>query len=212
MNLHEFQAKQILEAYGISVPEFYVVTSVSELECLLQKKGWKSAVLKAQIHAGGRGKGGGVKIGHSPHELFQAAQDLLGKRIVTPQTGPQGLAVSSILVSPLVDIVKESYLGLTIDRQRGQIVLIASPVGGMDIEKVAQEMPDKVLFLPLPMEGIFRSYHYLYLANFMGWKEMQTESGTLIVKALVKALKENDAILLEINPLVESSDGQLINA
>jgi succinyl-CoA synthetase beta subunit len=209
MNIHEFQAKRILQEYGVSVPEFSVVTSLHELEKLIHQKGWHSAVLKVQIHAGGRGKAGGVKIGRTPEDILKAGSELLGKKIVTPQTGPQGLIVHSLLVSPLIDIVRESYIGLTINRERAQIVLIASPVGGVDIETVALEQPEKLLVLPLPSEGDFRSYHYLYLAHFMGWKGLQSDRGTSIVKGLTKAFKETDAVLLEINPLVETIEGQL---
>lgn len=209
MNIHEFQAKRILEKYGVFVPDFDIVASLDELEALVHKKKWGSAVLKVQIHAGGRGKAGGVKIGRTPEEILDAGRELLGKKIITPQTGPQGLIVRTLLVSPLIDIVSESYLGLTINRERAQIVLIASPVGGVEIETVAAEEPEKVLVLPLPSEGAFRSYHHMYLAHFMGWKSLQCERGTLIVNALTKAFKEMDALLLEINPLVETPDGLL---
>ena len=209
MNIHEFQAKRILEKYGIFVPEFAVATSLEELESEIEKRGWQSAVLKVQIHAGGRGKGGGVKIARSPQEIIKIGSELLGKKIVTPQTSPEGLIVHTLLLSPLVDIVREFYIGLTIDREKGQIVLIASPVGGVEIEQVALEQPEKVLVLPLPVEGTYRAYHFTYLAHFMGWTGTQSERGTLIVKALTKAFKETDALLLEINPLVETPEGQL---
>lgn len=209
MNIHEYQAKRILEAYGIFVPEFSVITSLQELEKLIQDKGWRSAVLKVQIHAGGRGKGGGVKIAKTPQEIMKAGNELLGKTIITPQTGAEGLFVHSILVSPLIDIVRESYIGLTIDREKGQIVLLASPIGGVEIEKVASEQPDQLLTLGLPIEGSFRSYHFIRIARFMGWQGAQAENGILLIKALVKAFKENDATLLEINPLVETKEGRL---
>lgn len=209
MNIHEFQAKRLLEKYGIPVPEFSVIFSLQELESLIQQKGWQSAVLKVQIHAGGRGKGGGVKIAKTPQEILKAGKELLGKKIVTPQTGPQGLIVNSLLVSPLMPIAKESYIGMAISREKGQIILIASPVGGIDIEKAAVEQPEKLIVLPLPSEGSFRSYHYYRLAHFMGWKGKQAERGAFIVKALTKAFIENDATLLEINPLVETPEGDL---
>lgn len=209
MNLHEFQAKRLLEKYGVSIPEYGVVSSLQELEDLIQSKGWQSAVLKVQIHAGGRGKGGGVKIGRTPKEILNAGKDLLGKKIVTPQTGPEGLIAHSLLVSPHIDIVKESYLGLAINRERAQIVLIASTLGGMDIEKVALEQPEKVLLLPLPIEGTFRSYHFYYIAHFMGWNGTQREYGTALIKSMTKAFLETDAILLEINPLAETKEGQI---
>lgn len=209
MNIHEFQAKQILEKYGIPVPPFRVVSSRREVEELLETTDWQSAVLKVQVHAGGRGKAGGVKFAHNPAMILQAAEELLGKKIVNQQTGSEGMVAHQLLVSPPLDIAHEYYLGLTISRDSAQIVLIASPVGGMDIEKVAEEQPDKVLVLPLPLEGAFRQYQLQRLAKFMGWKDSLAQQGMAIVKALTKAFIETDASLLEINPLVQSPDGHL---
>lgn len=210
MNIHEYQAKQIFQKYGIIVPEFSVVSSLQELEKLIEEKGWQSAVLKVQIHAGGRGKGGGVKIAHSKEEILTAGKNLLGKTIVTPQTGPQGLISNTLLVSPLMKFTKEYYLSIAISRAKGRILLLASPVGGMDIEKVAEEQPDKLLFITLPIDGIFRPYHLYRLARFMGWKENQFEKIASLVKKLINVFKETDATLLEINPLVETEDGDLL--
>lgn len=209
MNIHEFQAKKILEKYGIPVPEFAVVSSLQEIEDLLKTKEWQSAVLKVQVHAGGRGKAGGVKFAQGQKEILDAARHLLGKKIVNEQTGPAGLIAHQLLISPSLNIQREYYLGMAIRRESAQSVLIASPVGGMEIEKVAEEQPEKVLILPLPVEGFFRSYHLLRIAKFMGWKGKIAEQGVNIVNALVKAFIETDASLLEINPLVESAEGQL---
>lgn len=209
MNIHEYQAKRILEAYGIPIPEFAVVSSVEELKELLQAKGWQSVVLKVQIHAGGRGKAGGVKFAQGQKEILEAAKELLGKKFVTAQTGPEGLVAYQLIVSPPISIVRESYLGLTIHRERAQTLLIASPVGGMEIETLAQEEPDKVLILPLPFEGFFRSYQLIRLAKFMGWKGKIAEQGIPLIHALVKAFIETDSNLLEINPLVETEEGKL---
>jgi succinyl-CoA synthetase beta subunit len=210
MNIHEFQAKQILEKYGIPVPEFSVISSLQELEELLRVKDWQSAVLKVQVHAGGRGKAGGVKFAKTPKEIREAAQELLGKKIITQQTGAEGLVAHQLIISPPVHIVREYYLGITIDREQAQIVLIASPVGGVEIEQVAHEQPEKVLILPLPVEGAFRSYHLIRLVNFMGWKGELAQQGMILVAALVKAFKETDAFLLEINPLVETEEKKLL--
>ncbi len=210
MNIHEFQAKYILEKYGIPVPEFSVISSLSELEKLLHDKEWQSAVLKVQVHAGGRGKAGGVKFAKNSQEILEAAQALLGKKIITKQTGAEGLVAHRLVVSPPVNIAHEYYLGMTIDREKAQVVLIASPVGGIEIEQVAHEQPEKVLILPLPNDGFFRSYHLLRLTNFMGWKGELAEQGKVLVEALVKAFKDTDAFLLEINPLVKTQEGQLV--
>lgn len=209
MNIHEYQAKRILKKYGIPIPEFEVVSSMEEVEALLESKHWSSAVLKVQIHAGGRGKAGGVKFAKNPKEIIDAARELLGKRIINEQTGPNGLVAHQLIISPPIDILKEYYLGITIDRERGQCVLIASPVGGMDIEKVAHDQPEKVLLLPLPIEGVFRSYHLVRFVKFMGWKGKVAEQGVHILQILVKAFLEKDAFLLEINPLIETTDHQL---
>lgn len=209
MNIHEYEAKRILEAYGIPIPEFAIISSLEELKELLQTKGWQSVVLKIQIHAGGRGKAGGVKFAQGEKDILAAAKDLLGKTFITPQTGKEGLIAYQLMVSPPLSIVREFYLGLTINREQAQTVLIASPVGGMDIENLAHEQPEKVLILPLPNEGYFRSYHLIRLAKFMGWQGNAAEQGANIVNALVKAFAETDATLLEINPLIETGEGEL---
>lgn len=210
MDIHEFQAKRILENYGIPVPEFEVISSIQELEKVLKTKGWQSVVLKAQIHAGGRGKAGGVKFAEGHQEILDVARELLGKKIVTQQTGLDGLTVHQLMVSPPIKIVHEYYVGIAINREQAQYVLLASPIGGIDIEKIAQEQPEKVLMLPLPSSGFFYSYHLIRIAKFMGWKAKIAEQGVNIVSGLVKAFIENDAFLLEINPLVETVEGQVI--
>lgn len=209
MNIHEYQAKQILQKYGINIPEFEVISSIDELKKLLRQKGWDSVVLKIQIHAGGRGKAGGVKFAKGETEIVNTANSLLGKKFITPQTGPEGLIAHQLMVSPPIEIAKEFYLGATIDREKGQTILIVSPVGGMDIEKVASEKPEQILVLPLPQEGFFRSYHLIQIAKFIGWKGNLAEQGVNIVNALIKAFIETDASLLEINPLVQTLDDQL---
>jgi len=207
MNIHEFQAKQILQKYGIPCSRFDVISTLEELE----KLRLNSAVLKVQIHAGGRGKAGGVKIAHTPQEIREAAKELLGKRIINEQTGYSGMVAHQLLVTPPIDICKEYYLGIVIDRQLAQGVLIASQEGGMDIEKLAQESPENVLTLPIPTDGFFRSYHLLRISKFMGWhKTPLEEQGHAIVKSLVKAFFETDALLLEINPLAATSDQKLL--
>lgn len=210
MNLHEFQTKEILKKYGIAVPEFYLISSLEELEELIETKKLQTAVLKVQIHAGGRGKAGGVKFAKNPEEMRMIARALLGKKFVTEQTGPDGLSVQSLLISHSVDITREFYLGIVISRKKGQPLLVASPLGGVKIEEVAESQPDKLIELILPPEGTFRSYHFIRLAHFMGWKGDQVQKGSLIVKALTHVFNDTDASLLEINPLVETPDGQLL--
>ncbi len=210
MKLHEFQAKQILEEYGVPIPDFFVISSLNELEELLRFRGWDSVVLKVQIHAGGRGKGGGVKIAQGEAAIREAAANLLGKKIVNAQTGPEGLIAHQLLISPLVPIAREFYVGLTIDRERGQSVLLASRSGGVDIEQIAEENPSQILLLPVPQEGDFRPYHFLRLTKWMGWEGEVAKQGKAIVSALTKAFIKTDASLLEINPLIQTPDHQLL--
>jgi succinyl-CoA synthetase beta subunit len=210
MNIHEYQAKKILQKYQIPVPEFYVVSSIEELKTLLQKIGWKSAVLKVQIHAGGRGKAGGVKLAKSPDEILKYAQELLGKKIVNEQTGPEGMVANQILISPTVEIAKEYYLGAVINRELAQGVLIASPVGGIEIEAVAKEKPEQVLIMPIPPEGYFNPSQLNHIVNFMGWENDQAKQGIEMIIKLVHAFAETDASLIEINPLVKTNKGDLL--
>jgi succinyl-CoA synthetase beta subunit len=209
MNIHEFQAKRILEKFGIPIPEFEVIASLKELSDLLDVKGWDSVVLKAQVHAGGRGKAGGVKFAKGKEEILHGAQEMLGMKIVNEQTGPDGLPVHQLLVSSSIDIARENYIAMTINREIGERVLILSPIGGMEIEKIALQEPSQVMTLPLPAEGFFRPYHLIRIAKFMGWKGEVAQQGMLIVLAMTRAFIETDALLLEINPLIETPQSQL---
>jgi succinyl-CoA synthetase beta subunit len=210
MYTHEFQAKQVLKRYSIPIPPFHVVSTMEEVEALMQKSSLQQAVLKVQVHAGGRGKAGGVKLAKNPQEIHQAARELLGKKIVNRQTGPEGLVSHQVLITPLVEIVHEYYLGITIDRRQGREILLASAEGGMDIEEVALQTPDKVLVLPIPFGRELRSYHWLRLMKTMGWTGTLVEQGKQIVNGLITAFKETDATLIELNPLVQTSKEQLI--
>ncbi|MBA2369137.1 MAG: ADP-forming succinate--CoA ligase subunit beta [Candidatus Protochlamydia sp.] len=209
MNIHEYQAKQILQKYGILVPEYYIISSVDEANALLSLHKWEAAVIKVQVHAGGRGKAGGVKFAKNPQEIIESVKELLGKKIVNEQTGHEGMTAYQLLISPPIAIFKEYYLGVTISREKGKCVMIASPVGGMEIERTAKEQPEKVLVLPIPMEGTFRSYHLTRFAKFMGWNGKTAQQGKDMLNKLVLAFQETDAYLFEINPLVETPDGAL---
>lgn len=210
MHLHEFQAKLILQKYGIPVPPFFVVSNITEVEELVQTYHLDTAVLKVQVHAGGRGKAGGVRFAHTRQEIIQAAKELLGKKIINQQTGSEGMVAHRLLITFPIPIAKEYYLGAIIDRQRAQGVLIASSAGGMEIELVAQQTPEKVLTLPIPLDGKFKPYHLLHLTKWLGWKGGTALEGNLIISSLVKAFIETDASLIEINPLVETAEGQLL--
>ncbi|CAF24022.1 ADP-forming succinate--CoA ligase subunit beta [Candidatus Protochlamydia amoebophila] len=210
MNTHEFQAKQILRKYGIPVPDFYIASSSKEVEEIIKQYQLQSAIIKVQVHAGGRGKAGGVKLATNPQEILEFSQELIGKKIINEQTGPSGMISHQVLISPAILIKKEFYLGITINRELASRVLIASPIGGVNIEKIAHEQPNQLLMLPIPLEETFRSYHLIRIASFMGWKGKQIQEGVAIIQSLVKAFKETDASLLEINPLVETKEGHLL--
>lgn len=210
MDIHEYQAKEILRKYGIPMPEFAVASTLEQVEAAVKAMRLDQAVLKVQVHAGGRGKAGGVKLAKNPHEIYDFAKQLLGMRIVTPQTGEEGIVARQILISPLIDFQKEYYLGVVIDRKKAQATLIASPEGGVEIEEVAHKNPDKILKIPLTADGRLKTYHYLELNKLMGWSGDLAKQGERIVNSLAKAFIENDASLLEINPLVLTKDHQIL--
>lgn len=209
MNTHEYQAKEVLQQHGIAVPAFGVATKHQEVEHIIKKLGLKEAVLKVQVHAGGRGKAGGVKFAKTPGEILSIATQLLGMKLVNNQTGPEGVIAHKILISKPIDIEKEYYLGAIIDRSRALPILIASPEGGMEIEEIAAKYPDKVLKIPIELDGSVRSYHLVYFAKFMGWKGEMAKTGIALARALAKVFIEKDASLFEINPLVVSKDGKI---
>lgn len=211
MNIHEFQAKQILRKYGIKAPDYAVISSLDELKGILHDKEIEQAVLKVQVHAGGRGKAGGVKIGKNKEEILQHAKALLGMRIINNQTGAHGIVCSKLLLSPLADVKKEYYIGAVIDRKNAQATLIASPEGGMDIEEIAEKHPKKILKLPILSDGTIRSYNLLRLIKFMGWDDASlAQQGKQVAIALAKAFVETDASLIEINPLVLTNQNEII--
>lgn len=209
MDIHEYQAKIILKKYGIPIPEFAVFSSVEECKKQVEEMELEKAVLKIQVHAGGRGKGGGVKLCKTKDEILDQAKKLLGMKLVNNQTGKEGVVAHQVMISPILNFVKEFYLGVVIDRERAEAVLIASQSGGMDIEEIAEKNPEKLLKLPLRLNGLLRSYELIKIAKFMGWEGQTEVEGKKIVQALVKAFYECDATLLEINPLAEAEDGSL---
>lgn len=210
MNTHEFQAKKILEKYGIPIPPFRVISDLSELETVISDLGLEQAVIKVQVHAGGRGKAGGVKLAKNKEEIRQYAKALLGMKIVNNQTGADGVVAHQILITPLTDYRKEYYMGAVIDRQNARAVLMVSPDGGVDIEEVAEKTPERILKLPMSLQGTFRNYQLIELAKFMGWSGQTAKQGMALAKGLAKAFMDSDASLLEINPLVETEEGDLL--
>lgn len=209
MNLHEYQAKELLKAYHVPVPPFGVAKNHHEVEKIVKDLHLKEAVVKIQVHAGGRGKAGGVKFAKSPEEIVKVASALIGMKMVNNQTGPEGVIAHQVLIAPPIDIEKEYYLGAIVDRERAEAILIASPEGGMEIEEIAVKHPDKILRVPIGLDGSVKPFHLLYLAKFMGWSGETGKLGMKMAASLAKMFIEKDASLLEINPLVKSKDGKL---
>jgi succinyl-CoA synthetase beta subunit len=210
MNIHEYQAKIILRKFGIPVPPFKVAANKEQVQQMIEQMALNEAVLKVQIHAGGRGKAGGVKLARERRQILDYAEQLIGMRIVNNQTGKEGIVSKEILISPLVAYTRELYLGAIIDRQKAQAMLIASPDGGVEIEEVAAKTPDRILQVPIGPQGKVRNYQHIQIAKFMQWSGPLAEQGRQIVDGLAKAFMATDASLIEINPLVETASGELL--
>ena len=209
MKLHEYQAKQLLAAYGVPVPENYVASSGAEAAAAAERLGGRG-VVKAQVHAGGRGKAGGVKVAATPAEAARIAEGLIGSTLVTFQTGPQGIPVHQVLVEQTMDIERELYLSITTDGSRRRPVVIASASGGMEIEEVAQTEPEKVLTEPIDPAIGFRPFQGRRLAAGLGLPPALIRPFSSLVDACYRAYVEKDAGMIEINPLVLTSDGQML--
>ena len=210
MKIHEYQARQILADAGIPVPPAEVVRTPDEAAAAFKKFNSALAVVKAQVYAGGRGKAGFVKLVKSADEARDAAKFMLTHRMTSYQTGPEGVPVSVLIVAPGVDIDKEYYLGMTVDRGRNTVTMIASAEGGVEIEEVAKKSPEKVFKEPLhPLLGL-QGYQARELAYKLGFKDKLAAEATKIMLSLAKAFIKTDASLAEINPLVVTKDGKLL--
>jgi succinyl-CoA synthetase beta subunit len=210
MKIHEYQAKAILARYGVPVPQGEVVETPAEAEQVAQRLGGGVVVVKAQIHAGGRGKGGGVKVVKSPREAREAADAMIGMNLVTYQTGPRGQKVSRVLVEQGLRIGRELYLGLVIDRSSERPVLMASREGGVEIEKVAEETPERIYKAVIDPGVGLAAYQTRGLAFSLGLEGGQVAQATKFMAAVWKAFEATDASLLEINPLIVTEDGDLL--
>ena len=209
MNIHEFQAKEVLRRYGVAVPRGKVATSAEEAEAIARELG-SVCVVKAQIHAGGRGKAGGVKLCKTPEEAREFARGLLGKKLVTHQTGPAGREVRRVLVEEGCAIARELYLGLVIDRVRGWPTLMASAEGGVEIEEVAARSPEKILREPIdPAVGI-QAFQARKVAFGIGIPKQSVGKAVAFTSALYQAFAQCDCSLAEINPLVLTQSGDLL--
>lgn len=214
MKLHEYQAKDILEKYGVAVQPGIVAYSVDEAVAAAEKLHAESGidlfVVKAQIHAGGRGKGGGVKLARGIEEVREKAEAILGMTLVTHQTGPEGQLVRAVLIAAASDIAKEYYLGITLDRQVNANVIMASTEGGVDIETVAEETPEKIMKVWVDPSLGLQGYQARQVAFGLGFEGEPLKQATKFVAALYKAYEETDSSIAEINPLVLTEQGDII--
>jgi succinyl-CoA synthetase beta subunit len=209
MNLHEYQAKKLLRRRGVPVPDFGVASNAEEARKAVQDLHLDHAIVKIQVHAGGRGKAGGVKFVKTRNEIVPTAASLLGMKMVNNQTGPEGVIAHQVLITRPVDIAKEYYLSAVIDRKNGTPMLIASPEGGMEIEELAEKSPEKILKMPFGFDGHIRPYQLLRFTKFMGWTGDMAKVGGMIAEAVAKTFIDTDASLLEINPLVVTPNQEI---
>jgi len=210
MNLHEYQAKDVFRNYGIAVPAGRVAASPQEAVQAAEALGGSVWVVKAQVHAGGRGKAGGVKVARDLDTVRSAAQAMLGTRLVTKQTGPEGLPVETVYVESGSQIEREIYVSLTLNRERGRIALIASSAGGMDIEEVAAKTPEQILTVNIHPAAGLQAYQCRQLAFGLGFKGSQVTEFQAMALGLYKLYLEKDASLVEVNPLIVTKSGSLM--
>ncbi|MBI5284487.1 MAG: ADP-forming succinate--CoA ligase subunit beta [Chloroflexi bacterium] len=209
MKIHEFQAKQIVAGFGVAVPKGRVARTPEEARSIAQELGGK-VVVKAQIHAGGRGKGGGVKLANSPDEAAQVFSQILGMQLVTHQTGPQGQKVKTVLVEEQMGIARELYLAVLIDGFAGRLIMMASSAGGMEIEEVAAKTPEAIHKVSIdPVTG-FQPHLARELCFALGLTGDLMKPATQLMSGLYDAFVANDASLAEINPLVVTTDGRVL--
>jgi succinyl-CoA synthetase beta subunit len=210
MNIHEYQAKSLLAKFGVAVPRGGVAYTAKEAERVAKDLGGPVWVVKAQIHAGGRGKGGGVKVVKSVKDVTDAAKKMIGMQLVTHQTGPAGKEVKRVYVEEGCDIARELYLGILVDRGSSRITLMASTEGGVEIEKVAAESPEKILKVAIDPATGMQPYHARKLAFGLGLEGDQVRNAVRFMLALYEAFTSLDASLAEINPLVITKQGGVI--
>jgi succinyl-CoA synthetase beta subunit len=210
MKIHEYQAKAILAAHGVPVPQGEVVLNSAEARAVAQRLGGGTVVVKAQIHAGGRGKGGGVKVVKGPDEAERATRDMIGMRLVTYQTGPEGQIVQRVLIEQGLTIKRELYLGVVLDRASEKPVLMVSQDGGVDIEKVAHDTPERIFKEFIHAGAGLAAFQTRKLAFALGLHGPQVAQAGKLMNAVYETFKATDASLIEINPLIVTEDGTLL--
>ena len=210
MNIHEYQAKKLLKDFGAPVSNGILILSINEIEEKISLLNAKKYVLKAQIHAGGRGKGGGVKLIKNIEELKKESKKMFGMHLVTPQTGPEGKEVKRLYIEEASDIEKELYLSCLVDRESSKIAFISSTEGGMDIEKVASEDPQKIITNKIDLKKEITTFEIEKIIEPFNLTDEQKMSATKLIKALYRILIEKDATLIEINPLIINKNKKLV--
>ncbi|MGB0576074.1 MAG: malate--CoA ligase subunit beta [Alphaproteobacteria bacterium] len=210
MNIHEYQAKEVLRGFGVAVPKGGVAYTPDEAVKVAEELGGPVWVVKAQIHAGGRGKGGGVKLAKSIDEVKQLADEMIGMTLITHQTGPEGKEVGRVYVEDGCDIARELYLGLLIDRATSRVTIMASTEGGMEIEEVAAKTPEKILKVAIDPACGMQAFHARKIAFGLGLEGDQVKSAVKFLMAMYKAFEQLDASIVEINPLVVTGSGDVI--
>jgi len=210
MNIHEHQAKDLLKEFGAPVSKGVVIFSLNEIDEKIKQLNSKEFVLKAQIHAGGRGKGGGVKLVKNIEELKSQAKKMLGMNLITPQTGPEGKEVQRLYIEEASDISKEFYLSCLVDRESSKVAFISSTEGGMDIEKVASETPEKIITNKIDFKNDVELDEIETIIKPFNFNSKQKLIAQKLIKALYKILIEKDATLIEINPLIITKDERIV--
>ena len=210
MNVHEYQAKKLLSDFGVKVPGGQVVFSADEVAGVLENLSSEKYVVKAQVHAGGRGKGGGIRVVDNARDAETAAEEIIGMNLVTHQTGPEGKTVGSVLIEEASSIEKEFYLGMVIDRSREKMVVMGSPEGGVEIEEVAAKSPEKIIKEHVDISLGIQPYQCRKIAYFMGLEGSAVRQAVSFISSLYWVFIEKDCSLAEINPLVLTSDGNIV--
>ena len=210
MNIHEYQAKQLFQAYDIPAPQGKKVTTANAAVQAMTEISSDAWVVKAQVHAGGRGKVGGVKVAKNSDEVKQFATEMLGSRLVTKQPGAEGLPIESVLIEQTSSIKREFYLSILVDRASERVMFVSSIAGGMDIEAVAEESPDKILSLMIDPAAGLQSYQCRQVAFDLSLEGAQIRALEKIMQGMYRLLLEKDASQIEINPLIETDDGEIL--
>ena len=210
MDIHEYQAKEVLQKFGILTPPGGLAYSPEQASYRAHEIGGSKWVVKAQIHSGGRGKAGGVKVCDNENDVFEAANDMFGKKLVTNQTGPAGKVVYRVYVEGGVEIERELYLGLVLDRSSERIMIVASGSGGMEIEEIAETQPDSIIRSVVDPAVGLSEFQAREIAFKLGMKGEQVQQAVTTIKGCYRAFRDLDATMVEINPMVVTKDGSVL--